>query len=144
MVVAHLPEGAPLLRTHGTGWDDDSLLWHVELAAERQLDRDPQWGLRMLSDIAQRASSTGINDPTTAVQALDQVHGLLRVISGRRLGPDTYLDADGRPRVFESVPRWEDFVALGVDEIRREGGELLQVSRRLRAMLDDLLEAAPP
>ena len=47
------------------------------LARQRTIDQDPAFALRMLVDIAIRALSPAINDPTTAVQALDRIEALL-------------------------------------------------------------------
>ena len=44
----------------------------IELGAERTFEQDPKYALRLLVDIAIRALSPAVNDPITAVQALDQ------------------------------------------------------------------------
>jgi uncharacterized membrane protein len=46
--------------------------------------------------------------------------------------------------VIYPAPRWEDYLALGIDEIRIYGAHSLQVMRRLGALLDDLEEDVPP
>jgi uncharacterized membrane protein len=53
------------------------------------------------------------------------------------------LDGLGRVRLSYPTPRWEDFVALGVSEIRNYGAGSIQVARRLRALLGHLAEALP-
>jgi uncharacterized membrane protein len=137
-------EDAPLLAIHGE-WPGAAtrLRDHVELAGERQLTRDVGWGFRILTDIATRAVSTGINDATTATQALDRVHTLLRVIAGRSLSVGVHTDEHGKPRVVIPTPDWEHFVSLATDEIRRDGASSVQVIRRLREMLADLQAIAP-
>jgi len=73
-------ENAPLIRLWGS-WDPpaaEALHASIGLADERTLDQDAAFGFRQLVDIAVRALSPGINDPTTAVQALDRIHDLLR------------------------------------------------------------------
>ena len=91
-----------------------------------------------------RRVSPAINDPTTAVLAIDQVHHLLRRVGRRRLDTGEVRDADGILRVLYRTPDWDDFVLLGVAEIRQYGAESLQVVRRLRAMLENLLGLVPP
>ncbi|OWY59357.1 hypothetical protein B7486_74995, partial [cyanobacterium TDX16] len=82
--------------------------------------------------------------PTTAVQAIDRIHGLLRDLLRREDPPRGLLDDDGVERVRVRPAEWPDLVHLGFDELRQCGGSSLQVLRRLRAALDDLLGAAPP
>jgi uncharacterized membrane protein len=137
-------EDAPLLAIHGD-WPGDAtrLRNHVKLANERQLSRDVGWGFRILTDISTRAVSTGINDATTATQALDRVHALLRVLAGRSLATGVRTDEDGEVRVVIPIPDWEHFVSLATDEIRRDGASSIQVTRRLRELLVDLQSIAP-
>ena len=49
------------------------------------MEQDPLFGFRIIVDIALKALSPAINDPTTGVLALDQIHRLLRVVGKRRL-----------------------------------------------------------
>jgi uncharacterized membrane protein len=137
-------EDAPLLAIHGD-WPGDAtrLRDHVELAGERQLSRDVGWGFRILTDISTRAVSTGINDATTATQALDRVHALLRVLAGRSLAVGVRTDEDGEARVVIPTPDWEHFLSLATDEVRRDGASSIQVTRRLRELLVDLQSIAP-
>ncbi len=70
------------------------------LARQRTIDQDPAFALRMLVDIAIRALSPAINDPTTAVQALDRIESLLAELATRRPGPSLVVDDDGTPRAI--------------------------------------------
>ena len=65
------------------------------LARQRTIDQDPAFALRMLVDIAIRALSPAVNDPTTAVQSLDRIEGLLVELYRRAPGPVLVRDADG-------------------------------------------------
>jgi len=69
-------------------------------------------------DIASRALSPAINDPTTAVLALDQLHRLLRHVGEKQLAVGRVLDGRGRLRLAYPTRQWEDFVGLAVSEIR--------------------------
>ena len=60
--------------------DDQRLRATVAFGSERTLEQDPMFAFRILVDIALKALSPAINDPTTAVLAIDQVHRLLRVV----------------------------------------------------------------
>ncbi len=140
-----IPAGAPFARLWGA-WDReaaDELRGALGLGSERTLDQDAAFGIRQLVDVAIRALSPGTNDPTTAVQALDRIHDLLRRLADRRFPPSLRVE-DDRPRLILHRPGWEDYVRLGIDEIRLAGEGQLQVLRRLRAVLDDLVDATPP
>lgn len=122
---------------------DEPLRQAIELGAERTQEQDPAFAFRIIVDIASRALSPAINDPTTAVLAIDQLHHLLRHVGGRRLDIEKMRDASGRVRVRYRTPDWEDFVQLAVTEILQFGGGSIQVVRRLKAMLEDLLRHLP-
>jgi len=115
----------------------------VQFGGQRSIDNDPKYALRLIVDVAVRALSAGINDPTTAVQALDQLDDLLRLLGKRRLGSDDIHDDHGDLRVIYPAPEWDDFLSLAIDEVRYYGANSLQVIRRLRALLEDLLENLP-
>ena len=135
----------PLFVLHGNaGAVDDALLRQtVAFGSERTMEQDPLFSFRIMVDIALKALSPAINDPTTAVLALDQIHRLLRAVGRRQLRGETISDASGRPRVIFRTPNWEDFVHLACHEIRMCGAGSVQVARRLRAMLDNLVATLP-
>jgi uncharacterized membrane protein len=143
-----VPRRAPLLRV----WApaplpedvEDRLRRSVVITSERTAHQDPAFGFRQLVDIAERALSPGVNDPTTAVQALDEIHDLLRSLAPRHFPPTSRADEAGRTRLFISRPDWDDFVHLAIDEIRQYGEGSIQVVRRIRALLHDVLGVAPP
>jgi uncharacterized membrane protein len=137
---------SPLFRIFGgTGGPSDSALFHsVALGQERTMEQDPAFGFRIIVDIASKGLSPAINDPTTAVLAIDQLHHLLRSVGGRRLDEGLVHDRSGALRVIYPTPDWEDFVYLAVTEIRQFGGASIQVARRLRAMLENLADVLPP
>ena len=112
------------------------------LARQRTIDQDPAFAIRMLVDIAIRALSPAVNDPTTAVQSLDRIEGMLVELAPRHPGPSFVVDAGGTPRAIVPAPRWADYVELGLVEIRRYGGDSPQIVRRLTALYDRLGEVA--
>jgi uncharacterized membrane protein len=115
----------------------------VAIGQERTLQQDPTFAFRIMVDIASKGLSPAINDPTTAVLAIDEIHHLLRMVAHRHLDTGRVRDDAGRLRLVYRTPDWEDFVRLAVTEIRHFGGESIQVARRLRAMLEDLIETLP-
>jgi uncharacterized membrane protein len=113
------------------------------LGDERTFHQDPKYAIRLLVDIAIRALSPAINDPTTAVQALDQIEDLLRRLGRRRLEMGALRDRSGALRLVVRQPTWDDFVILAFDEIRFYGATSVQVMRRMKALVADLIEALP-
>ena len=123
----------------------DALEGMVALGKERTVDQDPAFAVRVLVDIANRALSAAVNDPTTATQVLDYLEDLLLVVGRNDFsGRGVFCDLGGIPRVVLPSRGWDDYLALGVTEIRRYGGGSLQVVRRLRALLLHLREQALP
>jgi uncharacterized membrane protein len=139
-----LVSGAKLAAGTGPAPDAAKLRSLVRIGLLRTLEQDPAYGIRLLVDIAIRALSPAVNDPTSAVQALDQLDDALQRLARRSLGDGRLHAGDGRVLVRFPAPRWDAFVALAVDEIIVYGAGSIQVTRRLRAVLDDLLASAPP
>ena len=111
----------------------------------RSLKHDPAFALRLLVDVAIRALSPAINDPTTAVEALDEIEQLLVVIGRSRLDQIRLRDADGELRVvYAAAPTWEDLLSLALAEIQYYGRDAVQVERRIGALLRRLLVELPP
>ena len=136
----------PLFRIHPphARVDERALRECVAFGPERTLEQDPAFAFRIMVDIASRALSPAVNDPTTAVLAIDQIHRLLARVGMRSLDPGRRCDEAGKIRLVYPTPSWEDFVALAVSEIRLFGAGSIQISRRLRAMLEQLIEVLPP
>ncbi|EYR62572.1 hypothetical protein N866_07365 [Actinotalea ferrariae CF5-4] len=116
----------------------------VVLARERGVGQDPAFGLRKLVDIAERALSPAVNDPTTASQVVDAEHRALRLAVQRYDPPARLVDDEGRLRVVHRPQTVADLLQLAVREIAHWGRDSLQIPVRLRAMLDDLDEVALP
>ncbi len=138
-------EGQPICSVHGR-WDGDAaglVRRTVRVGTERTMRQDAAFGFRQLVDIAIRALSPGINDPTTAVQTIDYLHDLLARLATRSI-PSPVRRIEGRVTAILPRPSWDDYVALVCDEIRRAGAEQIQVQRRLRDMLTDLRALARP
>ena len=137
--------GEPLfLVLHGTKTIDERVLHNsIALGPERTLEQDPAFAFRILVDIAAKALSPAINDPTTAVLAVDQIHRLLRQVGMRHLGDGMIRDNIGQLRLIIRTPNWEDYLSLAISEIRLYGAGSLQVMRRLRAMIENLIEFLP-
>jgi uncharacterized membrane protein len=137
--------GEPLFLLHGGAIevDDGAVRSSVAFGPERTLEQDPMFAFRIIVDIALKALSPAINDPTTAVLALDQVHRLLRMVGQRKLRGEVLVDGSGQARVIFRTPNWEHYVQVACSEIRACGAGSFQVARRMRAMLENLRRTLP-
>jgi uncharacterized membrane protein len=137
--------GEPLFRIYGNAAEINVLKLRTAVAygSERTMEQDPTFSFRILVDIGLKALSPAINDPTTAVLATDQLHRLLRVVGQRHLHDDEVKDETGRLRLILRTPNWDDFVHLAFTEIRHCGAGHVQVARRLRAMIENLVSTLP-
>jgi len=138
-------ESMPLLHVFGPGEaiGERELRRRIELGSERTFAQDPKYAIRLLVDIAIRALSPAVNDPTTAVQALDQIEDLLHRLGQRRLEVGDFRDRDGKLRLVVSFPAWDDLVRLAFDEICFYGATSVQVMRRMNALISDLMLIVP-
>jgi uncharacterized membrane protein len=120
---------------------EKELLRAIRLGVERTFEQDPKYSIRLLVDVAIKALSPAINDPTTAVQTIDQIEDLLRRLGRRELDTGYIRDGDGALRLIFPTPSWDDYLALSFDEIRQYGATSVQVMRRLRSALAGLAES---
>ncbi len=137
--------GTSLVRIYGGigPVNEQRLRRAIAIGAERTFEQDPKYAIRLLVDIAIRALSPAINDPTTAVQSLDQIADLLQRLGTRALEFGGVYDERGALRVRLPTPAWEDFLVLAFDEIRQYGSTSVQVMRRMRALLHVLVDTLP-
>jgi uncharacterized membrane protein len=138
-------DSVPILCVHGgtSPLPEKILRPALELGGERTFEQDPKYAIRLLVDIAIKALSPAINDPTTAVQALDQIEDLLLRLGRRRLEIGAFRDMQGNLRLLMHYPVWEDFLRLAFDEIRIYGATSVQVMRRMKALMNQLTSLLP-
>jgi uncharacterized membrane protein len=138
-------ETTPLLNVRGARQPltEQAMLDAIEIGDERTFEQDPKYAIRLVVDIAIKALSPAINDPTTAVQALDQIEDLLLRLGRQRLEIGSFRDRAGKLRLVIPFPTWDDFLLLGLDEIRSYGADSVQVMRRMKALTKSLLTALP-
>jgi uncharacterized membrane protein len=117
----------------------------IAFGSERTIEQDPAFAVRIMVDVAIRALPAAINDPTTAVQVLDHLEDLLRQIGATELpGRTEVRDDGGTVRLELPVRGWQDYLTLAVTEIREYGARAVQVTRRLRALLEGLRDGVRP
>jgi len=138
-------ESTPLLHACGTREPipEGKLRNGIELGNQRTFEQDPKYAIRLLVDIAIKALSPAVNDPTTAVQALDQIEDLLLRLGQCYLEIGRYRDSSGKLRLVVPFPTWEDLLRLAFDEICYYGATSVQVMRRMNALVADLTRAVP-
>jgi uncharacterized membrane protein len=139
-----LAEGQHLLGVWGAAGPDAGetrrLYRFVGLGPQREMRQDVAFGIRQLLDITDRALSPGVNDPTTALQCLDELHRILRHLV-QQASPSPYLaDGHGQVRVVHHPQPVGDLLDMAVLEPAHYGAATLRVTPRLRALLEDLLQ----
>lgn len=117
----------------------------IALGVERTIEQDPAFAIRIMVDIAIKALSAAINDPTTASQSIDHLAKVLRRLGSTELhGRLAFRDGNGETRLFMPGRTYQDYLTLAVTEIREFGATDIQVMRRLRALLQDLRNTVRP
>lgn len=140
----HVPGAGALLNVYGSqAIPGKQLRSALAMGDERTLRDDPAFTIRMMVDVAIKALSPAVNDPTTAVQALHRIEDLLRYAAAKHLSAGVVTDSMGMIRLVFPTPTWADLVELALDEIRAFGAGQYQVARRLRALLDALIADLP-
>jgi uncharacterized membrane protein len=146
-VGEHLGPRSPLARIHGvdpSAVADDAVIERFLFGDERTMLQDPGFGFRQLVDISSRALSPAVNDPTTAVAALNRVVDLLERIGDCPDPTGWYTDLAGTVRLRIVQPGFERLARLGLEEIVRYGADSPQVTRSLAAAYDDLERVVLP
>ncbi len=111
------------------------------LGRQRTLVQDIAFPVRQLADIALKGLSPGINDPTTAENAIDAMGSFLTGFTRCQRPSLVRVDQAGEPRLIASAPDLDDLVRLGFDQVRVAASAHPTICRRLLLLLD-LIEAA--
>jgi uncharacterized membrane protein len=139
-----LHQGTPLADVHGGDVPDDVVERAVVQGAERAFDQDPLLAIRLLADIALRALSAAVNDPATAVDAIEATDGLLRELTRHDIDVGDISDTSGRLRVHLQLPTWSDYIRAAIADLVPHATPFTMVLGRLRHVLENLIESAPP
>jgi uncharacterized membrane protein len=130
-----LAEVAPGASHPQDGWRD-ALASCLTVQGERSVRQDAAYGLQQLVDVALRALSPGVHDPTTAVSCIDHLGALLHRLSSRRL-PAQWHERDGRLRVNVATPCYGDFVQAALSALTHHAGSHEPVQARLLAAVEN-------
>ncbi|CAN5358913.1 hypothetical protein BH23ACT3_BH23ACT3_02970 [soil metagenome] len=101
----------------------DAVRGTVHVGAARTSRQDVGYGIRQLSDVALRALSTGVNDPTTAQDALFHICVILRQLLERRPPPVVTVGDRGRRVVRHHVYDHRELVDFSFEQIRRAAAD---------------------
>lgn len=112
----------------------------VRVGTQRTHAGDLSYDLRQLTDIALRALSPGVNDSTTAHEAIMRAGDLLRRLADRDLGLRV-RGADGELLVMRERPDWDDLVGLCADQVAA-GAEAQADAATMLVLLDALTRVA--
>jgi uncharacterized membrane protein len=93
----------------------------VSIGFERTLQQDITFGMRQLVDVSCKALSPAINDPYTAVQAIDHLSVIFCAMAVRPLGDDIARDPKGVSMVLVPGRRFGEHLAVLCGMIRRYG-----------------------
>lgn len=102
----------------------------VTVAAYRTLEQDPEYGVRLIVDIALKALSPSVNDPTTAGNCVDALSAVLHCLTHRRI-PSPFRYGQGELRVIAFGPQFESIVDRMFHEIRQNIGQSVAIVIRL-------------
>ncbi|RDH80195.1 DUF2254 domain-containing protein [Mycolicibacterium moriokaense] len=105
---------------------------------ERTPVQDVGYGLRQLTDVAIKALSPGINDPTTAVHAIGHSAALLSELAKRQLGSTVRRSDDGIVRVVRRHPDIADLLDIAISQPLQYGREEPAVLAELLTLLRDV------
>jgi len=139
-------EGTPFASVRGSfaGRDREALERACVIGTERTMRQDPGFGTQQLTDIALRALSPGINDPTTACAAIDALTVLLAKLATRERVSSWRCDRSGRIRVHFRTVTFAELVETSFMRILVYGAQEIQVVLRLISACEQLRHVVGP
>jgi uncharacterized membrane protein len=140
---AFVTGGTPLVFAGPAAWITPALEAQVNdafaLGSTPTMQQDVAFGLRQIVDIALKAISPAVNDPTTALNCIDHLGAILVVLAARKYPDPGRYDARGRLRVIAHERTFHDLARLAFDQIRHYGaGDHIIVLR----MIDVIAQVA--
>jgi uncharacterized membrane protein len=138
--------GQPLATVSPPGEVDEAVCRAVRkaflLGPERTPEQDVEFGIVEISDIALKALSPGINDPTTAFRCIDRLAEVLLEL-GTREPPSPWRTEHGEVHYLARHPTFERAVGLAFDQVRHFGASNPGIARKLLEVLTRLASLVP-
>ncbi|MEL6464786.1 MAG: DUF2254 domain-containing protein [Pseudomonadota bacterium] len=130
---SHVLEGETLGHVSGSVAREvlERIAEQFTFGARRTHEQDAEFGLTVLSEIASKALSPGVNDPGTAIEALLD----LKEVLWDYARATTDEDASSSPRVFVAFPKTDEFVEAAFAALARDGAGTIEVMLSLRQAL---------
>lgn len=140
--------GSPLASVHGTLGGAHGDLEHgvrkaFAIGRFQTVEQDPGYGLREIVDLALRALSPGINDETSAAEAIDYTGAILERMAARPL-PARCRWREGAPRVVVRAADVPWMLELGFGQVVRAGSRSPQILARVLGALERVARVAGP
>jgi len=141
--VGHfVPAGVPLIRVVDAGRvtpeREARLLTAIDIGPSRTMQQDVEFGIIQIVDIALKAISPAVNDPTTAINCIDQLARVM-ILWASRAAPESYLHAP--PHVLRLAIPWigyDGLLGTAFEQIRHYAKSDIAVSLRLLRAFDDM------
>jgi uncharacterized membrane protein len=146
--VGHfVPEGIPLMMVskgnrlppEGTG----ELLAAFDLGPTRTLQQDVEFGVLQIVDVALKAISPAVNDPTTAINCIDQLSRILIRFASREPPEDLLYDPPGIVRASIGSIHFGRLLEAALEQIRMYSKTDVAVSLRALRALGDIAASTP-
>jgi uncharacterized membrane protein len=138
------PAGAPLVRitrqARVSPLRAEELIGAFDIGATRTLQQDLEFGVIQIVDIALRAISPAVNDPSTAISCIDQLSAILILWSARAPPARVLADPPHVPRVEIPWIGLEGLFSTAFDQIRHYAASDLAVNLRLLRAMGDIAE----
>jgi uncharacterized membrane protein len=142
----YLRRGTALLRvwsaTEVPGDVQERLESAFDLGRQRSVAQDPLFGIEQMADVAIKALSPSINDPTTATQALDQIAAAVSLLQSREL-PSPARQLGPQSMCVFAAPDFADFIEASFGRIVRAARNDVSVQLHLLHALGALAQAVP-
>jgi uncharacterized membrane protein len=143
--VGHfVPAGVPLVEVSGPSAPSellDAVLGAFDLGPTRTLEQDAEFGVLQIVDIALRAISPAVNDPSTAISCVDQLSRILIRFAARERPAALLRDGTGSVRVRLVWPDFERMLEAAFEQIRQYAKADLAVNLRMMRALTDIAAA---
>jgi uncharacterized membrane protein len=143
-----VPAGVPLLRIVDAGRvtpeREARLSSAIDIGPTRTMQQDVEFGIIQIVDIALRAISPAVNDPTTAINCIDQLARVM-IVWASRAPPPSFIHAP--PHVLRLAMPWigyEGLLDTAFEQIRHYAKSDVAVSLRLLRAFDDMFVAGAP